>query len=83
MRASKAPAGVLSTSLNTLRTMFRSVNDQDIMEASCHSSTFIASFAVIEKLISEFTIEAKAVDLLAKQLMMQPRVLCIPLLHLV
>ena len=63
--------------------MFRSVKDQDIMVATCHSSTFIASFAVIGKPISEFTVEAKAVDLLAKQLMMHPHVLCIPLVYLV
>ena len=58
---------MLSTSLDTLRTMFRSVQDQDIMVASCHSSTFIAASAVIEKLTSEFTVEAKAVHLSAKQ----------------
>ena len=63
--------------------MFRSVQDQDIMAASCHSSTFIASFAVIEKLMSEFTVEAKAFDLSAKQLMMQHHVPCIPLVYLV
>jgi len=68
---------------NTLRTMFRSVKSQDIMVASCHSSTLVASFAVFQKLASEFTVEAKAVDLLAKQLMMQPNVLRIPLVYLV
>ena len=52
------------------------------MAASCHSSTFVASFAVIEMLTSGFTVEAEAIDLSAKQLVMQPIALRISLVYL-
>jgi len=57
-------------------------NQGNDMAASCHSSTFVASFAVIEMLTSGFTVEAEAIDLSAKQLVMQPIALRISLVYL-
>ena len=56
--------------------------DADVA-ASCHSSTFITYFAVIEILTSRSTAEAKEIDLSAQQVAMQPVVLRIPLVNLV
>jgi len=50
--------------------------------ASWDSSTFIASFAVMKMLTSGFTVEAEAINLSAKQLVMQPIVLHISLVYL-